>query len=51
VKNDLRIRGRDIVLAIVLSPRSGRPRNDGSIPGGKKELSVPKVVTLTLGST
>jgi len=51
MKNDLRIRGRDGVLAIVLRLRSGRPRNDGSIPCGKKELSVPKVATLALGFT
>ena len=51
MKIDLRIRGGDSVLVVGLRLRSGRPRNDGSIPCGKKELSVPKVVTLALGIT
>jgi hypothetical protein len=51
MKNDLRFRGRDSVLAIVIRLWSGRPRSDGSIPCGKKEHSVPKVVTQALEST
>jgi hypothetical protein len=51
MKNGLRFRGSDSILTIVIRLWSGRPRSDGSIPCGNKELSAPKVVTLAVEST